>query len=94
MMCAHKTSLMDLRKPLKATNAQLCESLRNLMLAIPGLSDHVEASDEAIKGFHGKTVKTYLVDDVALIAFLYWRKNHGRLPSVLKRCGSDREGER
>ena len=92
MMCDHKVGLMDLRKLLGATNAQLCESLGNLMRLMPGLSSHVKEVREEIKGFHGKSVKTYVLDGVALAAFLYWRKVGGHLPSVFKGCIADKEG--
>lgn len=94
MMCAHKTNLTDLRKPLKATNAQLRDSLCNLMQVIPGLSQHVEEVRHEVEGFRGKSVKTYVLDDVALAAFLYWRKVHGRLPLLFKHGGNSQEGER
>ena len=91
MMCAHKTNLTDLRKPLKATNAQLRDSLCNLMQVIPGLSQHVEEVRHEVEGFRGKSVKTYVLDDVALAAFLYWRRVHGRLPLLFKHGGNGQE---
>ena len=91
MMCAHKTNLTDLRKPLKATNAQLRDSLCNLMQVIPGISPHVEEVRHEVEGFRGKSVKTYVLDDVALAAFLYWRRVHGRLPLLFKRGGNGQE---
>ena len=94
MMCAHKTNLTDLRKPLKATNAQLRDSLCNLMQVIPGISQHVEEVRHEVEGFRGKSVKTYVLDDVALAAFLYWRRVHGRLPLLFKHDGNSQEGER
>ena len=91
MMCVHKTNLTDLRKPLKATNAQLRDSLCNLMQIIPGLSQHVEEVRHEVECFRGKSVKTYVLDDVALAAFLYWRKVHGNLPLLFKRGGNGQE---
>lgn len=91
MMCAHKTNLTDLRKPLKATNAQLRDSLCNLMQVIPGISQHVEEVRHEVEGFRGKSVKTYVLDDVALAAFLYWRRVHGRLPLLFKHGGNGQE---
>ena len=91
MMCAHKTNLTDLRKPLKATNAQLRDSLCNLMQIIPGLSQHVEEARQEVEGFRGGYVNTYVLDDVALAVFLYWRKVHGNLPLLFKRGGNGQE---
>lgn len=91
MMCAHKATLMDLRKPLKASNVKLCNSLSNLLQVMPGLSQHVEEVRQEVEGFRGKYVKTYALDDVGLAAFLYWRKVHGCLPLLFKRGGNGQE---
>lgn len=93
MMRAHKTSLMALRKPLKATNVQLSKSLLKQISVMPGLASHVEEERAEIKGFRGMTVKTYALDDVALAAFLYWRERRGRLPEIFRKSGAEKGGE-
>ena len=73
-------SLSDVAHSLNVTPAHLKQSFQRFLAVVPDAGDHVEAVEEITRGGFGGRCLTYRLDTVALMAFLYWRDNHGRLP--------------
>lgn len=59
---------------------QLNKSFERFLLVMPDAEDHIELIEETTRGGSGGRCITYLVDSVALAAFMYWREHRGRLP--------------
>ena len=73
-------SLSDVAYSLKVTPAHMKQSLERFLSVVPEAGEHIEAIEEIIRGAHGGRCVTYLLDTVALMAFMYWRDHNGRLP--------------
>lgn len=57
-------------------------SFRRMLKAVPSIGDHVEGVRRA-NVYGGPSFIDYRLDDVGLLAWLYWREVKGRLPEEL-----------
>lgn len=73
-------SLSDVAHSLRVQPYLLRRSFQRFLAVVPEAGDHVEPVEEITRGGFGGRCLTYRVDTVALMAFLYWREHHGRLP--------------
>lgn len=73
-------SLYDVARSLRVEPNKLKQSFERFLEAVPDARDHIDAVEEITRGGFGGRCLTYRVDTVALMAFLYWREHHGRLP--------------
>lgn len=73
-------SLYDVARSLKKTPAHIKQSFERFLEVVPDARDHIDAVEEITRGGFGGRCLTYRIDTVALMAFMYWREHHGRLP--------------
>lgn len=73
-------SLSDVAHSLHVQPYLLRRSFLRFLAVVPEAGDHVEPVEEITRGGFGGRCLTYRLDTVALMAFMYWRQNNGRLP--------------
>ena len=73
-------SLSDVAHSLRVQPYLLRRSFLRFLAVVPEAGDHVEPVEEITRGGFGGRCLTYRLDTVALMAFMYWRTNNGRLP--------------
>lgn len=62
--------------------SSVTRSFRRMLKAVPSIGEHVEAERRA-NVYGGPSFIDYRLDDVGLLAWLYWREVNGRLPEGL-----------
>ena len=71
--------MLELAHVLKVRHNDLKASFDLFAQHVPSVWNHVDFASERL-GTAGKPVGTYLLEPLALAAFLYWREHRGRLP--------------